>query len=197
MIDDLYIQVAPGVIYYLDGRDQPEPSWDALHSTLARLPRFGGRSRLSVLHHALAAHLVAETAGLDRPTRLLALVHDHHEALVGDVPTPIKHALGGAFALVEAPAERYVRRWLDLDGADHEAVKAIDRRLCHEEAIMQRIATETCPWIAREDRSRERACIEMIALRTPRQLRQRAAILLSREGQVARPAPRHYREVPS
>lgn len=67
--------------------------------SLSRVPRFGGYSRRpwTVAHHSL---VVAEIAGVlaeDRPAPLdygmaylSGLLHDAHEALTGDIPTPFK-----------------------------------------------------------------------------------------------------------
>lgn len=142
----LYLAMYPGRVYHLDGLDDEEPDWRHIHRVLSRIHRFGGRSRLTVLHHALTAY---ELAGAGNgATRLLAFIHDHHEALVGDVPYPIKRALGGAFSEVEGAAESYVRRRFDLTAADVARVKRIDVALTFGEAIYTGIATWGCPWIA-------------------------------------------------
>jgi len=133
-------------VYHLDGLDEDEPDWHHIHMALGRIHRFGGRSRLTVLHHAFATMEMLSTVSPD--TQRLGFLHDHHEALVGDVPYPVKQALGGAFDAVEALAERYIRQWFDLDGAVADAVKMADVALTFGEAIHEGIATWTCPWIA-------------------------------------------------
>jgi len=86
-------------------------------------------------------------------TRQLAFLHDHHGALVGDGPTPIKWAVGGAFKEVERHAEEYVRRWFTLGG--HDFVKAVDWRLCLAEAVAENIADFWTPWIMEAGYTRE------------------------------------------
>lgn len=140
-----YLALYPGRVYHLDGLDDDEPDWHHIHTVLGRIHRFGGRSRLTVLHHAFAAYELLGGAG--PATQRLGFLHDHHEALVGDMPYPIKRALAGAFGAVEDPAEHYVRRRFDLDGAVVADVKAIDVALTFGEAIHQGIATWGCPWI--------------------------------------------------
>lgn len=178
-----YLALYPGRVYHLDGLDDDEPDWHHIHTVLGRIHRFGGRSRLTVLHHAFAAYEMASAAG--SATRLLAFVHDHHEALVGDMPYPIKRALGGAFGEVEDPAERYVRRWFGLTGADRALVKQIDVALTFAEAIHQGIATWDCPWIVESEFPRDvYTDFERLLTRTSRypilSLVEEADVILSR-----------------
>lgn len=141
----LYLAEYPGRVYHLDGLDEEEPDWGYLHLTLSRIHRFGGRSPLTVLHHAIAMYMLFEDT--DPATRCYAFIHDHHEALVGDVPYPIKRALGGAFEAIEAPAERYIQKWFALEAALVDVVKPIDVSLTFVEAIYTGIATWSDPWI--------------------------------------------------
>lgn len=64
---------------------------------LGRAPRFAGHCRFhwTVLHHSIAAGYIAARvdfeAGQPQPARQLgALLHDAHEAITGDIPTPWK-----------------------------------------------------------------------------------------------------------
>jgi uncharacterized protein len=100
---------------YIDFADpQPEAIWlGDVAVALAHTCRFGGHVArfYSVAEHALLVRqLVREHFG--RPDLgLAALHHDSHEAYVGDLPTPLKAALGvGYRAMVDR-----------LDGAIAEA----------------------------------------------------------------------------
>ena len=61
---------------------------------LSRQPRFGGQTRQwwSVLDHTLFGDELVKGEGLfnERVARLAWLLHDAHEALTGDIPTPFK-----------------------------------------------------------------------------------------------------------
>lgn len=84
----------------LPGNDQA-PTLRDIARGLGRMPRFAGQTHgwWSVLHHVVLVDcLVALRAAKEgkRPSprfRLLALLHDAHEAITGDVPTPWKRAV--------------------------------------------------------------------------------------------------------
>lgn len=74
---------------------------DPIASTLARNCRFNGalRDDALVIWHSVADHCVLVSALLevdsgDARLALAGLLHDAHEALIGDVPTPVKHWFG-------------------------------------------------------------------------------------------------------
>lgn len=149
-----YLALHPGAVYYLDGDNAGPPDWHRVHVALSRLPRFHGYSSLTVLHHAFAVRWLLAEQGASPATVRLGFLHDHHEALIGDVPSPIKHVLGPAWKeQIEAPAERYVRRWFDLDGADVAAVKAADLGFCYAEAIREGVAAFGDEWLCGFDRA--------------------------------------------
>jgi len=68
------------------------PSLEDIALALSRIPRFGGHCRTpwSVLQHSLVCEQIARNDGRTKMTRLIALLHDAHEALTGDVPSPLK-----------------------------------------------------------------------------------------------------------
>ena len=123
---------------------------------LSRMPRFAGQTErwFSVLDHSLfveslvdddgphpamsdppAAHDVS--AEVRRLLRIALLLHDAHESLTGDVPTPLKprelstiqQALDIGIMEAFMPGGR--RAFYDL----HEAVKVYDRRAVGAEAL--------------------------------------------------------------
>lgn len=99
---------------------------------LAQINRFTGHARrpYSVAEHSLLVADIAERElRLDVHGQLAALMHDAHEAFVGDMGTPMKHALGDAFGYVEAPWQRAVQRAFALvtpSAANREAIKRAD-----------------------------------------------------------------------
>lgn len=84
----------------LPGNDQA-PTLRDIARGLGRMPRFAGQTRgwWSVLHHVVLVDCLVSLRAAkegERPSprfRLLALLHDAHEAITGDVPTPWKRAV--------------------------------------------------------------------------------------------------------
>ena len=101
---------------------------------LGNICRYTGHCRV---FYSVAAHslLCAELARLHNlPTRieLLALVHDAHEAYVGDVNSPLKRAMNGSsdrYADIEARAELVVLEALGVappSASERHTVKCLD-----------------------------------------------------------------------
>jgi hypothetical protein len=121
------------------------PSLDDIVLALSRQPRFGGHGRVfySVLDHSLFVEELAATFGyvgkvVDSRFRLAALLHDAHEAMTGDIPSPfktreIRHIQDGldtrllAELMPETPwlLQRY-----------HITVKSLDTRALLAEALV-------------------------------------------------------------
>jgi uncharacterized protein len=74
-------------------------------ASLARLPRFLGHTRHPT-PYSVAQHSCLVVALLDdpcnRPIAQAALMHDAHEALMGDIISPVKEALRGAVTALES-----------------------------------------------------------------------------------------------
>jgi hypothetical protein len=68
-------------------------SREDIAATLARLCRFGGRLRADVDHYSVAQHCVWVSFAVPSEHALAGLLHDCSEALLGDVPTPLKRLL--------------------------------------------------------------------------------------------------------
>lgn len=78
--------------------------------SLAQINRFNGHAcrPYSVAEHSLLVCDIAERyLGLDVFGQFVALMHDAHEAYVGDVTTPVKQALGSAMQSLEARIEHF------------------------------------------------------------------------------------------
>ncbi len=75
---------------------------------LARVARWNGQTEgthiFSVAQHTLLVETVARARwpGLDRKARLEILLHDAPEYVIGDMISPFKAVIGGAYKVVEA-----------------------------------------------------------------------------------------------
>lgn len=84
---------------HLEQADRLAPHWyEDIAVPLARQPRFQGQSApgtqpLSVARHCLIGARLFEQAGQVERARAF-LLHDAHEALIGDITTPVAIALG-------------------------------------------------------------------------------------------------------
>lgn len=93
-----------GDAYYPHSINTPILIVDIAHA-LSNICRFNGHSSAfySVAEHSInVAALVMRERPLDHVTALGALLHDAHEAYLGDVITPLKRVLGSAYADLEA-----------------------------------------------------------------------------------------------
>jgi len=82
---------------------------DIAHS-LAQICRFGGHCKrhYSVAEHSLFVAEILRSRGIPAPGQLAGLLHDAHEAYCGDMPTPIKRALGEPWREFESGVENAV-----------------------------------------------------------------------------------------
>lgn len=64
---------------------------DDIAHNLARIARFAGCSDTYGAEHALIVESVLTTQGYQPLTRLHGIMHDAHEAYLGDVPKPLKY----------------------------------------------------------------------------------------------------------
>lgn len=96
---DPWIQMASGRSWVLTAQTPDQVHWPDIAAGLAKICRFSGHT---TAFYSVAQHccLVADT--LPPWQRLHGLLHDAHEAVLGDVTTPVKNALwllGGRDAL--------------------------------------------------------------------------------------------------
>ncbi len=98
------IDVCPGEL------DPSTVRIDDIAHALSLRCRLLGHTRIhySVAQHSLLVTRILEGMGAPRDAILCGLMHDAHEAYVGNVPTSIKTLLGAAWADVERQAEAAV-----------------------------------------------------------------------------------------
>lgn len=79
---------------------------------LAQINRFVGACRrpYSVAEHSLLVSYILEQQGHGIMIQLAGLLHDAHEAWIGDATTPVKQMLGAAWGALELPWAHHVRR---------------------------------------------------------------------------------------
>jgi uncharacterized protein len=138
----MHIDLISGSRVSLVAPHGPVPSIEVIARALSQINRFAGNTSVfySVADHCLN---VAEWA--PQRYKLEALMHDAHEAIIGDIPTPVKQyvlSLGGGAALFSL--ERSLQGWI----ADHyrfnfeseiaEHVEFGDRVLLHTEMLQFR-----------------------------------------------------------
>lgn len=134
-----WIQSYSGKTWDLLNPDPDQITIEDLAWHLAAMPRFCGATRepYSVAEHCVRVSYACEGAlGGDASVEDVAfagLMHDAHEAMVGDATSPMKRAMRAAFAttasafdLVEAAAELAVREAFGLGIESHPVVKRMD-----------------------------------------------------------------------
>lgn len=118
---DPWIRLIDGSAYHFR---KPNPAMLDIHhiaTPLSKICRFGGHLRgdafYSVAEHSvkvanivfnLARFNFCSTLAEDLQLQFDGLMHDAHEAFVGDVTTPLKHMLGDNFRAIEESVERVI-----------------------------------------------------------------------------------------
>ena len=101
---------------------------------LARVARWNGQTKgphvFSVAQHSLFVEAIASelAPGLDAPGRLAALLHDAPEYVVGDLITPLKSVIGGAYGQVEARLLGAVHRRFGLPEIPDAGLRGLIKR---------------------------------------------------------------------
>lgn len=132
---------------------QASPRIETIAHSLAQINRFTGHCvrPYSVAEHSLLVCDIVAGMGLGVEAQLLALMHDAHECVVGDMATPLKHALGVAWPCIENVHAFGLRVAYDLNDAHaaHAApVKAADLMALAIERrdLLPFDATKNRPW---------------------------------------------------
>lgn len=108
--------------------DDPDPAtisiYDIAHA-LSQVSRFGGHTKH---FYSVAEHSILVSRLLDKSAhgafRLAALLHDAHEAYLGDIPTPLKNALGPEYRQMVDRMDYAIAKHVGLWSSDfhHPAV---------------------------------------------------------------------------
>lgn len=112
---------------------------------LARVPRFNGTT--DGLHcYSVAQHSVIGSYLVEEPFQLHFLLHDAHEYVSMDVTSPIKRALGAAYAVFEGRLKHAVAERFDIEWTDEAAAecKRVDNLLLVAELDSQTPWGVTC-----------------------------------------------------
>lgn len=119
-----WIQTFTGKPFDLMAPDPAAVCLEDIAHALASTCRFSGHTRVP---YSVACHSM-HVANLVPPEhRLQALLHDAHEAYIGDVSTPMKMMLGDQFRAVERQVWLAVAKAFDIDPELHPSVKHADR----------------------------------------------------------------------
>jgi 5'-deoxynucleotidase YfbR-like HD superfamily hydrolase len=110
---------------------------------LARVARWNGQTRgahaFSVAQHSvLVERLVSELSPrLAREARLMALLHDAPEYVVGDLISPFKAAIGIDYKALEERLQTAIHLRFGLPGQVTDALKALFKRADHLSAYYE------------------------------------------------------------
>lgn len=125
-----WVQTASGALF-----DLVEPSPDMVRlediaTALSRIVRFNGHTRrpYTVAEHSLIMSHVAP-----RGLELEALLHDAHEAYIGDISSPVRRCLRGTVEQLERKVDGAIRKRFGLSSAMPEAIKDLDFRILNTE----------------------------------------------------------------
>lgn len=152
-----FVQTQSGVCVDVLAPDLSRVSLTDLATSLSRLPRFLGNTKAgtpySVAQHSLLVLRILEDQGQPSTILRAGLLHDAHEALMGDIPTPIKAALGEPMRALEGRLQAAVfRRFgLSMTLAHHPLLSWADRVALHSER-RDLLAESEWPWPG-EDRA--------------------------------------------
>lgn len=150
-----WIQTAAGVAFDLEApRAEDVRAGDLAHA-LAGINRFGGHLRVphySVAQHSILCAVLLWQRTRDRLATTAALLHDAHEAYLGDLKSPVKALINAAAPGVIAKLERdidaaiYVWAGIELGQGDADV-----RRLI-KTADLQLLFWERDRWMGRPTR---------------------------------------------
>lgn len=119
------------------------PSLGDIAQSLSRIPRFAGHGKLpwSVLDHTLFCYALSKQGAMPYAFPALGLamlLHDAHEAVTGDIPTPVKTAdmKSTQWALDLKIMDAYFPGGYDAYDFQHAQVKKVDLQALLVEALL-------------------------------------------------------------
>lgn len=102
---------------------------DIAHA-LSNICRFGGQCKefYSVAQHSVLVYRLMTRETDDKQLHLAALLHDAHEAYLGDIPSPIKPLIGEGFKRIAMNMDKAIASAYDLPGYlfSHLLIKKCD-----------------------------------------------------------------------
>lgn len=98
----IFLQLYSGASFNLSGPVSPLDI-DDVAAALAKINRFAGATTTpySVAQHCLHVSEILEAEGHSAAIQMAGLLHDAHEIVTGDIPTPTKRLLGRLLDTVE------------------------------------------------------------------------------------------------
>lgn len=133
----IYVETATGNIINLTDGVYGNLTVEDIVKGLAQIARFNGRANgLSVLQHSYAMYQYAKKVlGYNDTACLLTLLHDAHEALMGDSITPLKDLVPGIREAEQEVQKRILARFRLADLSSSPLIVEIDELACHVEYV--------------------------------------------------------------
>ena len=150
------------------------PRIEVVAHALAQINRFTGHASrpYSVAEHSLLVCDIVASTGLGCHAQMAALLHDAHEAITGDVATPVKWALGTAWLMFENEHAAAVRAGDHIQSAHathRAAIKRADLIALATERrdLMRYVPGINLPWPILDTPGKEVHPLEDADLNTP------------------------------
>jgi len=102
------------VMFPMDPRPE-DIHLDDIAQALGRICRFNGHLRRDVELYTVAQHSVIVSHACPPNLALIGLLHDAHEAFLGDVTTPVKSLLSDAYRVAERRHQWAIATAFDVD----------------------------------------------------------------------------------
>ena len=98
-----WIETLSGIAFDLDNPTSAMVNFDDVATSLSRQCRYNGHCSnfYSIAEHSIHCTDMAKLDGCNKYIQLLTLIHDAHEAFIGDIVRPIKVVLGEQIKLIE------------------------------------------------------------------------------------------------
>lgn len=106
---------------------------DFVARSLSRINRFCGST---ICPLSVAEHSVVVSYMVPRDQALPALMHDAHEVIISDIPSPAKKTMGRQAKTAEDVIAGEVRKLFGLPLHVSEEIKAADKVACYQEAAL-------------------------------------------------------------
>ena len=147
----VYIQTRSGIEFDLEQPRHEDVVLGDIAHALSHINRFVGHAGgYSVAEHLVLCCREAQYRGMQAQDIRMALMHDAHEAYMGDIATPVKKLLGDAVEELESRLAHVVRKRFALPQTVSEAVHGIDCAAARSEALQHLGSMEGPLWPGEE-----------------------------------------------